>query len=232
MRGLLGRVIGSQEGARTDEGRSETTEACLTSAAEWIVGRSSSVPVNGLECDRHGQQGMSGGPLDLKGLPPIVDSKARVLVLGSMPGSRSLKLCQYYVGRGNRFWRLAADLVSLDLSQPYDARVQHLVSRGVALWDVLASCRRKGALDSAIERGSEVANDFASFFRVHPMVRVVALNGKVAAVAFQNLVMRGLPEDLKLRVLDLPSTSAANAAWPYDRLREQWSVALCSATLT
>src|SRR5688500_13438773 len=93
----------------------------------------------------------------LYGLPPIVASGARTLILGSMPGVRSLELRQYYGNPGNRFWRVSGHLLGFDPQASYAERIAGLARQRVALWDVLGSCRRRGSLDEAIERGSERA---------------------------------------------------------------------------
>jgi hypoxanthine-DNA glycosylase len=157
----------------------------------------------------------------VRGLPPIVGNGARTLVLGSMPGVRSLELGQYYANPGNRFWRVAGHLLSFDPRAPYAARVEGMTREGVALWDVLASCRRRGSLDAAIEKGSERANDVAALLEAHPDIELIGLNGGTAARAFQRLVRHRLGGSC--RVVALPSTSGANASWTLDRLLKRWA---------
>ena len=48
--------------------------------------------------------------MDLKQcFPPVVDQHTRLLVLGSLPGDKSLALQEYYGHRQNRFWDLKVD---------------------------------------------------------------------------------------------------------------------------
>ena len=106
----------------------------------------------------------------LTGFPPIAAADARVLVLGSMPSVASLAREQYYGHPQNAFWPIMGRLFGAGPELPYDERKAVLVERGVAVWDVLQSCRRAGSLDTAIDRDSEQANDFATFFRKHRQI--------------------------------------------------------------
>jgi hypoxanthine-DNA glycosylase len=166
----------------------------------------------------------SGRLVALTGLPPVADADARVLILGSMPGARSLRLGQYYAHSGNRFWRVAGALLGFDPRGSYVERVEALRVRRVALWDVLAECRRTDSLDAHIERSSEVANDLEGFLDAHPRVATIALNGGAAARAFRRRAPARVAADRV--VLELPSTSGANAAWTLDRLLDRWREAL------
>ena len=87
---------------------------------------------------------------------PVVDRRARVLVLGSMPGVRSLQAVEYYAHPHNAFWTVMGELFGAGRSLPYAQRLQRLQQCGVGLWDVLQSCVRPGSLDSAIERPSYI----------------------------------------------------------------------------
>ena len=116
----------------------------------------------------------------LQGFPPIVAAGARILILGNMPGVASLHAQQYYAHPRNAFWRITGELFGFDPTAPYDDRVAALGPAGVAVWDVLRSCRRVGSLDSAVERESMVANDFGALLTSHPTITHVGFNGAAA----------------------------------------------------
>jgi len=164
-----------------------------------------------------------GGALDearVASFAPIAATDARVLVLGSMPGVKSLQAAQYYAHPRNLFWPLLGQLFGFDATQPYAQRVDALLHSGIALWDVLASCRREGSLDARIDRQSEVANDIPAFLDAHPNLRAIALNGRLAEQA----LLRHFPGiGERLPLLSMPSTSPANASVSIERKRAQWA---------
>jgi hypoxanthine-DNA glycosylase len=141
----------------------------------------------------------------LYGLPPIIDDGAETLILGNMPSVMSLGAQEYYANPRNAFWRITGEIFGFDASAPYDARTRALRSNGVAVWDVLRTCRRVGSLDSAIEPDSMVANDFGQLFERHPHITQVFFNGAAAEKNFNRLVR--IAPDLRYR--RLPSTSPA-----------------------
>ncbi len=161
----------------------------------------------------------------LQGLPPAVREDARVLVLGSMPSEASLRVGQYYAHPRNRFWPLMAALYGVDASAPYPQRIAALNAAGVGLWDVIGQCVRPGSLDSAIERGSEVANPIAALCARLPRLRAIGLNGGKAAQAFARYVAPDIETALGARpiVFGLPSTSPANASYALPQLQAEWA---------
>ncbi|NML44232.1 DNA-deoxyinosine glycosylase [Ramlibacter sp. G-1-2-2] len=161
-----------------------------------------------------------------EGFPAIARADARILVLGSLPGQRSLACSQYYAHPRNHFWRIASEVLGVPLDAPYEARLQHLLDRRVALWDVCAAARRRGSLDADMEAASVVPNDFAAFFAAHPAIERVGLNGQHAAKLYRRLVVPNLPEKLRSAWTALPSTSPAHAAMSFEQKRDAWARAL------
>jgi hypoxanthine-DNA glycosylase len=47
----------------------------------------------------------------LQGLAPVIDKRARVLILGSFPSTASLVAQQYYAHPQNQFWRILGAVI-------------------------------------------------------------------------------------------------------------------------
>ncbi|MFK7739047.1 MAG: DNA-deoxyinosine glycosylase [Planctomycetota bacterium] len=153
----------------------------------------------------------------------VAQRDARILVLGSMPGVASLEAQRYYAHPRNAFWPIMGELCGFAPDAEYGERLQALRRAGVALWDVLARCRRKGSLDSDIDRATAEANDFAGFYARHPDVRSVFCNGGAAFDLYRRRVVAGLDIPWRgLPVVKLPSTSPAHASQSLAQKRERW----------
>ena len=167
------------------------------------------------------------------GFPPIADERARVLVLGSLPGVRSLEMSEYYAQPQNAFWRIMGQLFGAEPALPYAERLARLRDSRVAVWDVLAAGEREGSLDSSIVRSSIVVNDFASFFARHRSIRLICFNGNTAAALFRRHVLSTLsPEWAALEMRALPSTSPAYASLRFEQKLARWQTALSETTVT
>lgn len=147
---------------------------------------------------------------------PVADSRSRMLILGSMPGKASLRKHQYYGHPQNAFWRLMCVLLKEPFADDYETRVNMLLRRGIALWDVIQSCRRQSSLDADIRNA--VVNDFSSFFKQHPAIRHVFFNGQMAHNTFARHV--GFDFD-GIKFHRLGSTSPAHAI-PFEKRVEDW----------
>jgi len=153
------------------------------------------------------------------GFPPIARADARILILGSLPGRRSLKMCQYYAHDRNAFWPIMA--ATCGVSGDYEQRCRLLVDARIALWDVLKHAERAGSLDSNIRLGEAQENDFAGFFDLHPDIRCVAFNGKKAEAMFRKRVIPDLDFEIA-SLVSLPSTSPAHASLSFDKKLDIW----------
>lgn len=122
--------------------------------------------------------------------PPIARRDATTLVLGSLPGRRSLEMQQYYAHPQNSFWRIVEEIFETDSPLPYTRRAGILTAHRVALWDVLAAAERPGSLDASIVHASASANDFGRFFRRHPAIRRVFFNGRMAEELYRGSYCR------------------------------------------
>ncbi len=139
-----------------------------------------------------------------RSMAPVGAADARLLILGSLPGEASLAAQRYYAHPNNQFWRLLGEAIGEELaSLDYEARLQCLAEREIALWDVVAEARRRGSLDGAIRAATP--NELADFVAAHPRLRAIAFNGRTAAA----IGRRALGQCDGLAFIDLPSSSAA-----------------------
>jgi hypoxanthine-DNA glycosylase len=149
---------------------------------------------------------------------PISNTNATVLILGTMPGTKSLELNQYYGHSQNNFWKFMFSIFQEDFSTDYETKKALLQKNKIALWDVLQFCDRVGSLDSAIK--NEIANDFETFLTQHPNITTILFNGQKAAAFFRKYVH--LEKDYQL--ITLPSTSPANASKSYQSKLDEWKI--------
>ena len=154
------------------------------------------------------------------GFAPIARDDARVLILGSLPGQRSIKEAEYYANPQNAFWPIMCELFSIEGN--YERRCEQLRKNGIAVWDVLARSIRPGSMDADIRTNASKANDFQEFFHRHRQVELVCFNGKKAAQLFERLV-DVVQLDSKPEFITMPSTSPAYASMPFAKKLELWS---------
>jgi hypoxanthine-DNA glycosylase len=161
---------------------------------------------------------------------PVASRRARVLILGSMPGVASLAAAQYYAHPRNQFWGIITELCGREALPSYAQRLQMLRVHQLALWDVLHSCLRPGSLDAAIEHRSAQPNALLELIGRSPELSRICCNGGTAHSALQRHFGRALAELFpQIEIHRLPSTSPANASWSYARKLAAWRSALSPA---
>ncbi|OIV39916.1 DNA-deoxyinosine glycosylase [Flavobacterium johnsoniae] len=149
---------------------------------------------------------------------PISSPDSNILILGTMPGTKSLELNQYYGHSQNNFWKFMFTIFNENPSADYETKKALLLKNKIALWDVLQYCDRIGSLDSAIK--NEIANDFETFLKQHPKIKTILFNGQKAAAFFKKYVH--LQKSYTL--ITLPSTSPANAGRSFQSKLEEWKI--------
>lgn len=154
---------------------------------------------------------------------PIINNNSKILILGSMPGVKSLEKQQYYAHPQNRFWKLMGMICDFDniSDLEYDDKLKILLNNRFGLWDVIQYCERKGSMDSDIQ--NEIPNDFYNLLEKYSNIEVICFNGTKAYSAFKKYFPELL---LKYKYFQLPSTSPANARFNLDKLYKIWLTAL------
>ncbi|MDR1850274.1 MAG: DNA-deoxyinosine glycosylase [Zoogloeaceae bacterium] len=161
----------------------------------------------------------------LTGLPPIHDTKCRILILGSFPSPASLAAEQYYGHPKNQFWPLLAAIMQEPLPElDYAERIERVRAHRIGIWDVYRSCVRPGALDADIRAGT--ANDFPALFPHMPHLERLCFNGQTAgkfAPRLFDLAASILPKPPEIHIL--PSSSPAYTL-AFGRKLEVWQRAM------
>jgi len=151
---------------------------------------------------------------------PQINDKSKFLILGSMPGIKSLEMQQYYAHPQNRFWKLMGVFCNCKNLQDmnYHEKLQILLKNNFALWDVLGYCNRTGSLDSNIQ--NEIPNKIPELLKKYSNIKKICLNGNKAYTTFKKY----FPDLLeKYQCYKLPSTSPANARYKLEDLYNEWS---------
>lgn len=176
-------------------------------------------------------------PSPIRSFQPVISAESRILILGSIPGAASLRAREYYAHPRNAFWPIlytlwpdtdrvdAVDEIdttkkSICPLPPYEKRLTFLLSKHLALWDVIAACTRTGSLDSSV-RGEEI-QAFDSFFAAYPCLSKILFNGRKAYDLFSR--HHGFADGKTYRLM--PSTSPAHASMSFAQKLAVWQKAL------
>ncbi len=172
---------------------------------------------------------------------PIVPRAARILILGSMPGTRSVAQSQYYAHPQNAFWPILAHVYPEFFERegsrqsakwqpgahhrlPFDAKLALLEYAGIALWDVLASCQRSGSSDQSIRSG--ISNPVPGLLTRNPDIRQILLNGRKSFQVFRCEIQPAFNEAKDYTIRVLPSSSPAHASVSFADKLVLWRQAL------
>ena len=149
--------------------------------------------------------------------PPLFDKNSKILILGSFPSVKSREQMFFYGHPQNRFWKVVASVFGCDEPQTIEEKRELLLSHGIALWDVIASCEIVGSADSSIK--NVTPNDLSVILENADIKRIF-VNGKTAEKYYNKYTREKIGREATV----LPSTSPANAAWTLEKLVGAWQI--------
>ena len=147
--------------------------------------------------------------------PPLYNKNSKILILGSFPSVKSREQMFFYGHPQNRFWKVIAQLTGEEVPKTIEEKKTLLLRNGIAIWDVIHSCKIIGSSDSSIQ--DVVVNDFSNILKNANIEKIYANGGKA-----YELYQKYAFEKTGREIIKLPSTSPANAGWSLERLCEVW----------
>ena len=123
----------------------------------------------------------------------------------------------FYGHPQNRFWKVVAGVLGQPVPETIPEKRNLLLSAGISVWDVIASCEIVGSSDSSIK--NVTPNDLNIILR-NADIKKIFVNGKTAEKYYNKYIR----DNINREAVCLPSTSPANATWSLEKLIEAWKV--------
>jgi len=153
-----------------------------------------------------------------KGLSPLIGHGCRILILGTMPGEKSLLLQQYYANPANHFRKLVFAVYDQPFEVGYDAFKRLLIEQNIGLWNVIGACKREGSSDRAIT--DIIVNDLNKLYEEYPGIQYVFFESASAEKFHAKFASR--KNDLYYGIL--PSASGRYSRITFSEKLEQWKI--------
>ncbi len=143
-----------------------------------------------------------------KSFPAIIYEDSSVVILGSLPGEKSLQNGFYYADSRNYFWKFLSFYAKVEKPFTIEDRKKLLKETHVALWDIYQfgyrcdkKTKKKSSKDTDIQEG--ILNDIPGFLKKYPNIKAIGIAGKPAF----NIFKKEFPQ---VAAILLPSTSGGN----------------------
>lgn len=151
---------------------------------------------------------------------PVFNSESKILILGSLPSVKSRENGFYYGHPQNRFWKVLAGVIECEIPLSIEEKRKFLLDNKIAIWDVIQSCNIIGSSDSSIKN---VVPTNINFILDKCGIQAIYANGKAAGKLYRKYTLVKTGRE----IIELPSTSPANAAYGLERLIEEWKIIKC-----
>lgn len=153
----------------------------------------------------------------ISSFPPIICNDAKILILGSVPGVKSLEMQEYYAHPQNKFWKIIFELFNENFSEDYLEKIKILKKNKIAVWDVIDSCERVGSLDTTIK--NEESNDILQLLKKYQNIKTIFCNGGKSYKNLQKIVGK----NFEIPIYLLPSTSPLHTI-SFEKKLESWKI--------
>ena len=148
---------------------------------------------------------------------PVYNEESRILILGSFPSVKSREDGFYYGHKQNRFWKVVAGILNVEVPKTIDEKKEMLTNHRIAIWDVIESCDITGSADSSIKN---VVPADVPWLLSQTKINKVYVNGTLAKKLYDRYIVGKTGVD----GVWLPSTSPANARYNLEMLIESWKI--------
>lgn len=153
----------------------------------------------------------------ISSFPPIISKDSKILILGSVPGVKSLEMQEYYAHPQNKFWKILFEIFKEEFTTNYSEKLNFLERNHIAVWDVIDSCERKGSLDTEIR--NENHHNILQLLENYPSIKVIFCNGQKSFKTLSKII----PSDFQIPIFVLPSTSPAYTI-SFEKKLAEWTV--------
>lgn len=146
---------------------------------------------------------------------PVYSKSSKIIFLGSIASTKSREIGYPYASPKNRFWKV----LEIIFNEKVADYKKFLLSKDIALWDVIKSCEISGSSDSSIK--NVVVNEVWEVLE-NSNIKQVFTNGKKADELYNKYVY----PKTNIKSICLSSTSPANATKKLDDLVEEYKIIL------
>ena len=150
-------------------------------------------------------------------LKPFIYPEAEILILGSLPSKKSREDNFYYAHKTNRFYQLLADVFHENPPKNIEKKKIFLKKHKIALYDSIYSCYIHGSSDASIK---DITPTNIKELIKGTNIKKIFTTGKLSYEVYGKYIQN----DVGIKAIPLPSSSAANASKSYEDLLESYLI--------
>ena len=150
-------------------------------------------------------------------LKPFIYPEAEILILGSLPSIKSREDNFFYAHKTNRFYKVLAAIYNEKPPQNLDEKKDFLKRHKIALYDTIYSCYIHGSSDASIK---DITPTNIKELIKGTNIKKIFTTGKLSYDTY----VKYIQDDVGIKAVPLPSTSAANASMSFDKIVEAYQI--------